>query len=111
MIKKVFKIFPDEYSIVDEGESFEFRCEYGGGSTEMLWVRRRRINGTSINDHLPRNLITVLTNSQKSVELYSIKKVTPKDSGAYKCDVNVNGKLQSTKARVLQVRGEYPIYL
>ena len=95
-----------EKNLVDEGVSFEFRCVYGKGFTKIEWVRRRKIGSKEISDYIPRNLITVQTDDIKSVEVYSIKKVTVNDSGAYKCQVTEKGNLRSTKTRNLQVRGK-----
>ncbi len=104
--KYYFRILPEKQtSIVDEGTSFEFRCEYGKGSTVMKWFRRRDINGTNVDDYIPRYLLTVRTDSSKSVEKYFIKKASVQDSGTYKCEViEKNGNPRSTQARVLQVR-------
>ena len=103
---KHFKILPKKrINLVDEGASFEFRCVYGKGSTEMKWMRQRKTSAIVINDYIPRNLITVLTDHTKSVEVYSIKKVTANDSGTYKCHVTEKGLLRSTYPRVLLVQG------
>ena len=92
--------------MVNEGASFEFRCEYGKGSTEMRWIRQRKINGSVVVDYIPRSLVTVQTDSRKSVEVYSIEKVTLEDSGTYKCEVTENGNLRSTRLRLLQVKSK-----
>ena len=92
--------------VVYEGTSFQFRCEYGKGSTRMVWQRRREINGTTKVDLVPSNLIKVLTNSRRSVEVYSIAKVSPNDSGTYRCGVKENGHQRETSVAVLQVRSK-----
>ena len=102
-----FQILPKmDYNLVDEGVSFEFRCVYGKGFTKIEWVRRREIGSKEISVNIPRNLITVQTDDIKSVEVYSIKKVTVNDSGAYKCQVTEKGDRRSTKIAVLKVRGK-----
>ena len=100
-----FKILPTtQSSVVDEGISFEFRCEYGKGLTQMKWLRLRVINGTRNEDYIPINLLTVRTDSSKSVEVYSIKKVTLEDSGTYRCEITEKSGKRETQARVLQVK-------
>jgi hypothetical protein len=73
----------------------------------MKWLRKRKINGDEVVDYVPRNLLTVRTDSSKSVEVYSIKKVTPEDSGTYKCEITETSGKRTTKARVLQVKSKY----
>jgi hypothetical protein len=68
----------------------------------MKWLRKRKINGDEVVDYVPRNLLTVRTDSSKSVEVYSIKKVTPEDSGTYKCEITETSGKRTTKARVLR---------
>ena len=75
----------------------------------MKWFRTRYINGSSLRETLPRNSITVLTNRIKSIEVYSMKKVTVEDSGVYRCEVTERGKKRVTHARVLQVKRKYYI--
>ena len=101
-----FEIIPKNAVSVDGGTSFEYRCEYGKASTEMIWQRRRTINGTEVNDLIPPNLIKVLSHTSKSVEVYSIKKVTSKDSGTYRCAVMENGRRRETSVAVLQVKSK-----
>lgn len=62
-----------------------------------------------MHEYLPRNVITVLSNDRKSVELYSMKNVTLEDSGVYTCEVIERGTKRSTKARVLQAKRKYII--
>ena len=97
---------PKDAVSVDGGTSFEYRCEYGKPSTRMSWQRRRTINGTEVKDLIPSNLIKVLYYPTKSVEIYSIKKVTSKDSGTYKCAVMENGRRRETSVAVLQVKSK-----
>ena len=101
-----FVIIPEDPVSVDGGTSFEYRCEYEKPSTKMSWQRRRRINGTEVNDLIPSNLIKVLSHPKKSVEVYSIKKVTSKDSGTYRCAVMENGGQRETSVAVLQVKSK-----
>ena len=70
----------------------------------MKWLRLRVINGTRNEDYIPRNLLTVRTDTSKSVEVYSIKKVTLEDSGTYRCEITEKSGKRETQARVLQVK-------
>ena len=103
-----FIILPKvQTSIIDEGASFEFRCEYSKGSTDMKWFRKRHVNGSNVHEYLPRNVITVLSNERKSVELYSMKNATLEDSGVYGCEVIERGTKRTTEARILLVKRKY----
>ena len=107
-----FTILPfAQSSIVDEGESFKFRCEYGNGLTEMQWLYTITVDGRPVTDYLPRNLITVLTNDKKSIEEYSIESVTTNNTGTYRCELMERGKKRVSHARVLHVRRKFAALL
>ena len=103
-----FKIFPEEQtSLVNEGESFKFRCEYSNGNTKMNWFYKISVNeNVTVEGYLPRNRITVLTNSKKSIEEYSIESVRTNDTGTYRCELTERGKKRTSEVRVLQVRSK-----
>ena len=75
----------------------------------MKWLRLRVINGTRNEDYIPRNLVTVRTTANERVEVYSIKKVTPEDSGTYRCEITEKSGKRTTEPRVLQVKRKYYI--
>ena len=106
-----FKIFPNgQTSIVNEGENFKFRCEYNKGDTKMNWFYKILVNeNVTVEDYLPRNRITVLTNSEESIEEYSIKSVRTNDTGAYRCELQERGGKRTSEVRVLQVRSKYVV--
>ncbi|XP_046851897.1 uncharacterized protein LOC124445236 [Xenia sp. Carnegie-2017] len=103
--KYKFTIYPEDVtSKVTEGSNFEFRCEYEKGSTKIKWYRRRRLNGTEVEDYVPENLITVRTTPQKSVEVYHIPRVSINDTGVYRCEVDgKNNRKILSKLRILEV--------
>ncbi|XP_046853107.1 uncharacterized protein LOC124446303 [Xenia sp. Carnegie-2017] len=103
--KYKFTIYPEDVtSRVTEGSNFEFRCEYGKGSTKIKWSRRRRLNGTEVEDYVPENLITVRTTPQKSVEVYRIPRVSINDAGVYRCKVDgKNNRKILSATRILEV--------
>ncbi|XP_046854228.1 fibroblast growth factor receptor 1-like [Xenia sp. Carnegie-2017] len=103
--KYKFTIYPEDVtSKVTEGSNFEFRCEYEKGSTKIKWLRRRRLNGTEVEDYVPENLITVRTTPQKSVEVYHIPRVSINDTGVYRCEVDgKNNRKILSKLRILEV--------
>ncbi|XP_046851912.1 hemicentin-1-like [Xenia sp. Carnegie-2017] len=103
--KYEFTIYPKVMtSRVTEGSNFEFRCEYGKGSTKIKWYRRRRLNGTEVEDYVPENLITVRTTPQKSVEVYHIPRVSINDAGVYRCEVaGKNNRKILSDIRILEV--------
>ena len=110
--KYTFKIWPAaQTSLVNEGESFKFRCEYSNGLTEMQWLYTITVDGRPVTDYLPRNLITVLTNDKKSVEEYSIESVTTNNTGTYRCELMERGKKRASHTRVLQVRRKFAALL
>jgi site-specific recombinase XerD len=73
----------------------------------MKWLRLHFINGIGNEDYIPRNLVTVRTTADESVEVYSIKKVTPEDLGVYRCEITEKSGKRTTQARVLQVKRKY----
>ncbi|XP_046853099.1 uncharacterized protein LOC124446301 isoform X2 [Xenia sp. Carnegie-2017] len=103
--KYKFTIYPEDVtSKVTEGSNFEFRCEYGKGSTKIKWYRRRRLNGTEVGDYVPENLITIRTTLQKSFEVYCIPRVSINDAGVYRCEVDgKNNRIISSNIRILEV--------
>ena len=107
-----FEIWPSaQTSLVDEGESFKFRCEYSNGLTEMQWLYTIIVDDRPVTDYLPRSLITVLTNDKKSIEEYSIESVTTNNTGTYRCELMERGKKRVSHARVLQVRRKFAALL
>lgn len=99
-------MFPEDSTIVNEGDSFNFTCEYGKASTAITWVKLIRGNDKVIN--LPRNKVVEEKDPQgrNRIEVYVFKNVTPDDGGTYRCDVIESGKLKHAGPRVLQVIGE-----
>ncbi len=73
----------------------------------MKWFRRRHKNGTTVDDYIPRHLLTVRTDSSKSVEVYFIKKVSLQDSGTYRCYITEKKGERWTAVKVLLVRSKY----
>lgn len=93
-----------EATIVDEGARFEFRCEYGQGTTK--WMRRHYINGRPVSESLPRRDVTTVPG--KRIEVYAIKNVKLHHSGIYTCEAfECEIDPTVTRARVLQVKRKY----
>ena len=102
-----FNLYPKKSSIlVNKGNIFELRCEYGKVGPQITWWRVSQI-GSNISKVIPREKISVKNDAQKQIEFYMIEKISLGDSGAYKCEVKEHSRSRSTNVLALQVTGEY----
>ena len=106
-----FNLYPRKSSVlVDEGNRFELKCEYGRVSfaklRQITWWRVSQ-RGSNIPKVIPREKISVKNEADKQIEFYVIEKISLGDSGGYKCEVMEGSKSRSTNVLALQVIGEY----